>query len=1194
MLFANNVYAKKLRNNLFLFLLFTTVLYTIYFYGNYKYSDNHIKALFKKELLKLKSENNNILIQLKNTLNSGDVLNSGNLFKRFINEKKAIYVFHNDSLIFWNNNKIKIDKIITGLSKDTLLIYFTKNNLYLTEFRKTGQYGILIAGKFKKGFTGCNKKKNNKNLCVGVGAGNAEYLISIKKSPIAGDFTSLIFLADYFLLFYIILLLYNLLTQKRDFRLYYFLFFIFDLLILRFADFYFEFPAFIKNTSLFKKELTGFYMFDTAGDIFINVLITYFIFHFLYINGKSLKRNRITNFIVLTLSYSIILFYFTLVDRLLVNQGVDFIFRYRQFDFESLTALAIVLTVGYTTYFIIKTVNSIRGEKENKIAGIVLLGFILLAGKFIGIENVLLILAGIYVLFYTLLLFLKQRYGLSDYFYNLLVIVFISAVFSALTVITDNERMDERQIFMSNYLSQQKDPIFEYKVENLLKKFYNDTVTKSIILNDDSNGFKTEEKLIKYLNDKYLNGINRAYNHQITFCRAGEMLEIQPEGTLEGCVEYFSNMGGDTVFIDSLLSLRLINDEYKSIYYLADLNFDKADINSGFHLIIEFLKEKIPSDAGYSGILENGKSDEIHFDLFGFAVYNDTVINYKFGEFPYPVVFNELKKFPLNKFVKWNGYIHYINRINDNVFIVVSRKKKQVAYLLFPFTLYFFILQFVLLVVAGWGSLKKLKESLLNYSIKIQTIYFISFLSLFAVISVVSIYYINLSISRSIQGELEEKTYSVSGELQNRFSAYEKQTIREDNPDIYLKKLSNIFFTDINLYGVDGKLMSTSRSEIFEKNLQSDYMNVKAFFALRFDHKLFFIDKERINNTVFYSSYFPLVMQDGTLYGYINLPYFAKKNYLLNSRNLLFVSFFNLLVFIAIIILIISYFVTRMITKPLYLLQKRISDTNLNRDLAKIKWNRDDEIGHLINAYNEMVEKLKESTELLKKSERESAWREMAQQIAHEIRNPLTPMKLNIQYLQKAHKEGDKDFDNKLKNISETLITQIDALNNVAAMFSDFAKTKSDKEAVFDLKEVVLKSVNLFKNRGNVDIVFNYVKEEKYPVKGDENDFLRILNNLIKNALQSIDENRGGEIKIMLASGDGYVNLSISDNGSGIPEEFRDKIFVPYFTTKSKGTGIGLAIVYNLVKENGGEIRFETADGEGTVFYLRFPQTTNL
>jgi len=305
-------------------------------------------------------------------------------------------------------------------------------------------------------------------------------------------------------------------------------------------------------------------------------------------------------------------------------------------------------------------------------------------------------------------------------------------------------------------------------------------------------------------------------------------------------------------------------------------------------------------------------------------------------------------------------------------------------------------------------------------------------------------------------------------------------------------------------------------------------------------------------------------------------------------------TFINLFVFLGIIGAFIAVALSRLITRPMKVLQENIAAIQIDKPNKPIPWANEDEIGQLITEYNKMIDKLEQSAELLKQSERESAWREVAQQIAHEIKNPLTPMKLNVQYLEKAFREKDKNLDEKVKNISNSLISQIESLDKVAEMFSDLATTRVRNFEKVDLDNVIRESVQLFKNNTSVNI--NYRKETtggKYFTPAFEKDLLRLFNNLIKNAIQSIDKKGEGFVNIDLKEENKYFVVTVSDNGKGIPDEQKAKIFQPYFTTKSTGTGLGLAIVKNIMQEIGGEITFESAEGEGTVFTLKFRKIEN-
>jgi nitrogen fixation/metabolism regulation signal transduction histidine kinase len=300
-------------------------------------------------------------------------------------------------------------------------------------------------------------------------------------------------------------------------------------------------------------------------------------------------------------------------------------------------------------------------------------------------------------------------------------------------------------------------------------------------------------------------------------------------------------------------------------------------------------------------------------------------------------------------------------------------------------------------------------------------------------------------------------------------------------------------------------------------------------------------------------------------------------------------TFINLFVILGIIGIFIALILSRVLTRPLKVLQKSLANIRIDKQNEKIKWNKNDEIGKLIEEYNRMIDKLEQSAELLKHSERESAWREVARQIAHEIKNPLTPMKLNVQYLEKAYREKDADFDTKIKNVSTSLIEQIESLNNVAEMFADFSKSTTQHLKKVDLLAIIRSSVELFQNNRNIKIKVVSQSENVITLaSADGNDLLRVFNNLLKNSIQSITATTGGKIDISVTTGQQWHIVSISDNGKGIDIETKNLIFQPYFTTKSGGTGLGLAIVKSIMSGIGGQIEFESEPGKGSVFTLKF------
>ena len=275
------------------------------------------------------------------------------------------------------------------------------------------------------------------------------------------------------------------------------------------------------------------------------------------------------------------------------------------------------------------------------------------------------------------------------------------------------------------------------------------------------------------------------------------------------------------------------------------------------------------------------------------------------------------------------------------------------------------------------------------------------------------------------------------------------------------------------------------------------------------------------------------------------------------------------------------------ITKPLRILQEQLAKISLGKKNEPISWQSNDEIGRLVNEYNQMLLKLEESALLLARSEREGAWQEMAKQVAHEIKNPLTPMKLNLQYLQKVVDDEGIDFTERFKKVSGSLIEQIDTLAHIANEFSNFAKMPKVNLEDVNLTEVINSTIELFKNEQAVSIHLNSTANSTI-IRADKNQCLRVFNNLIKNAIQAIPDHKNGNIEINITNEEDTVLVSVKDNGCGIAAQMKEKIFVPNFTTKSTGTGLGLAMVKNIITAFNGEIWFESKENEGTTFYLRF------
>jgi len=323
-------------------------------------------------------------------------------------------------------------------------------------------------------------------------------------------------------------------------------------------------------------------------------------------------------------------------------------------------------------------------------------------------------------------------------------------------------------------------------------------------------------------------------------------------------------------------------------------------------------------------------------------------------------------------------------------------------------------------------------------------------------------------------------------------------------------------------------------------------------------------------------------------FGLLAAAYFRRTSSLeLQGEIQVFISaLLNLYAFLLLVATSAAIWVANSITRPLAEIGQKLSNIKLGKN-ERIVWQDQNELGELIGAYNRMIEKLADSTERLKQSEREGAWREMARQVAHEIKNPLTPMKLSVQHLLRAYQTQPDQAQALVQRVSQTLIEQIDVLSDIASEFSNFAKMPELRCEQLDLNQLVTKVYGLFEPQQETPLrVACQLPEQTVFVFADRSQLTRILVNLIKNAIQSIPDDREGHVRIVLSTSESQALICISDNGTGIPDAVQEQVFSPYFTTKSSGTGLGLALCKSMVEAMNGRIWFETKVGEGTRFFV--------
>ncbi|MGH1338907.1 MAG: ATP-binding protein [Aureispira sp.] len=408
------------------------------------------------------------------------------------------------------------------------------------------------------------------------------------------------------------------------------------------------------------------------------------------------------------------------------------------------------------------------------------------------------------------------------------------------------------------------------------------------------------------------------------------------------------------------------------------------------------------------------------------------------------------------------------------------------------------------------------------------------------------------------------------------------------------RSLADIHKIDVNTYDLGGNLLSSSEKVVFERHLISRKMNPIAFQRLRNEQQNLVSQEEVINNFSYLSAYVPLKDKNDVTIAYLNLPYDLAGSRNIGSQDV--AEFLGTLLNVYVIFLLIAggaaFFIANSVTNPLSVIGAKLDAVELGKKNEPLIWNSRDEIGELVDRYNTMIVELEESTKKLARSQRESAWREMAKQVAHEIKNPLTPMKLNIQLLERVVNTNPEKAQKMVERVSKTLIEQIDSLAHIASEFSSFAKMPKANKEKLNINELVHNAYSLFKEEENMQ-VFLEMTEEECVVFADKTQIMRVLNNLLKNAIQAIPDDQPGIVKIALTYMSKKVLIRVSDNGCGIPKAQEDDIFVPNFTTKSSGTGIGLAMSKTIVEMANGRIYFTSEEGKGTDFFVELPAMPN-
>jgi signal transduction histidine kinase len=1192
-----------------------------------KHPEIHLIKDYQEQLLNHEKELNTQIEEIADIISDEDF--DGSYFEALksyttlIDETGAGYlVYQSGKLQYWSDRTISFFSTMRDFKKTAGLLQLP-NGYYLGNHKVKGEFDVIGIHIIKYNYEHENKYLKNSffasynlpdefqlletddKIAFPIVDGKSKYLFSVKT---AGQFlcneNQLYLPGIIYFLGLVILLFYF----KREFLESDAGFFLrllglgAALFIVFWMHLIFEIPRLLNHLPFFSPEVFALNNWlPSLGDYFLMVFFFgFWMYNFtIGLNIEKLQSNsdlsrRAIEALLLIFSASLFLLANYLIEILIYNSTISF--SLNKIIGISVQSILGIFSVGLLLFailfFAIKNVE----EACKDFTFLQLLGLLTGIVMFLGLVQTIAIqkisyLALIFFIVSTLLASLfSKRYIRKFSLSYLILFVTLASVYSLVIFYhIVNIKEKENQKLLAVTLVAERDPAAEEFLNNIEKQIYKDPAIVSLLIQ--------KEDPREYIERAYFSGYFRKYLFEIYVCTGADSLIIEHENRAVPCMSFMDAMIQDMGVRISGSNFYFMDNMNGRISYTGKLHFPMPDKQGGVTIYIDLDSDLLFEGIGFPELLiDKSITRSESYRKFSYAKYYGGELTDKFGDYNYNFYIDTYQP-EENEFTtrKWDTYEHLIYHTRENNYVIVSRKLFSfVDYLIsFPYLFVFYFLMVMVLQLLGNQKISP-RKIVFDLKFKIQVaIISIVFISLLLV-ALATIFY-NVEQYRSKhRNDLNEKMKSISEEIDMRLE--DKDEITPELVDwLYreLAKLSNIFRTDINIYGTDGNLLASSRVEIFQRGLVSSRMNSHAYYEIfqnyQYDN---FFQPENIGELTYLSVYKPIINNQGRILGTINLPYFIIQDKYSQEISTFIVAFINLYVLLLLASIIIAVFIANQITRPLVVIQENLQKMQLGKHNEPIYYRRNDEIGSLVKEYNKKVDELAVSAELLARSERESAWREMAKQVAHEIKNPLTPMKLNIQHLQRTKGKG-KEYNEYIERLTATLIEQIDNLSNIATEFSNFAQIPNARNQVFELAAQMKKVIGLFETDDRVTIKFNYKGFENINVNADREQLSRAIINLIKNAIQSIPDDKNGKIVISLTRRDHMAVIAVSDDGLGIPVELRDKLFSPSFTTKTSGMGLGLAIVKNIVENFSGKIWFETELEKGSTFYIEIPVYEN-
>jgi two-component system, NtrC family, nitrogen regulation sensor histidine kinase NtrY len=1151
------------------------------------------------------------------------------LNQTFYGEGVILLTYKNNELVYWSSAKVVPEKKISDL-KEGNNFQRLDNGWYLIRKKNISGHTILVLLSIKKEYNYQNEylknqfssklgfpdyielstqSKSNTYPIKDTG-GTTLFNIGINEQTLIRTpiyYMVLVWMLAFFFLYLSINSFARHLWSKGEW-LAGLLTIISSVIIFRAITMFWEIPKVLYKLDVFSPQYyASNFLFPSLGDLIFNLLLFHWIVYFFYEKGKDLniKVNNVRRSYFITFIFICSTFLFVdllnyLFEGLIMNSNISF-------DVTNILSLNLYSALGFFilgltlyTFFLFTDIlitifHQFFLSKQEKFAVFTISIVIILVTKLLVDEITILMITN------TLFLIILERSKTRKKEYLtfptvvLILTIFSFGAASRLNDFNISKEKENRRLLASK-LESANDPIAEYLLEGLVKKIQSDKEVKAHFEIQSTNN----EIIYNRIQQLYFGGYFSKYDLGI--------YEFKNDGK-----PFNSNSTRDLNYFVDLIRLQCTPTANDYFYYLSNSygiltyygNIPIVDSTGKVGTLIIELKSKYFRDDNIFPelLLEGGLKLNKDFQTYSYSIYKQERLVSQQGDYPYSLRSTEFGNISEDyTFLTRNNYDHLVYKPNSQLMIVVSKPEDSAFKILAVFSYIFGILSLLLFIFYLRRVITKNASSLtfdyqdlrqrvrILFKTRIQVSMVLGVISSAILIGYITFLYISEQYNKQQYDRIEQKVRSILISLEKRTSTLNYFNIHfDENLALELKNLSDLYTTDINIFDLNGNLIVSSQPKIFEEGLISRKMNPQAYIELKRYARSEFTTNEKIGALNYLSSYAPIRNINNKTIAYLNLPYFANKTEYEARVSQFFTAFINVYVFIFVMIGFVAFFLANSITLPLTLIEQQLRETKIGKKMEPIIWKRKDEIGTLINEYNRMIRELESNTEKLAKSERENAWREMAKQVAHEIKNPLTPIKLSVQQMERLWKEKDPTFDEKFEKFSKTIIQQIESLSIIASEFSNFAQMPAAKSEKVDVKEIIKNVVNLYKSSTDIQINLGYLPSLRSVVLADRDHMIRTFNNLIKNAIQAIPTERKGIIDIELLNDKGMLLVMLQDNGIGIEEGVKGKIFEPNFTTKNSGMGMGLAIISNIIINIGGKIWFNSTVNKGTTFFVSLP-----